>query len=233
MPWLRGFRTLQIDRQGTDGARRQVKRDPVPLRTRLLTATLVVPALIAATGLATTGSLRAISSGLADPLSILAMRSPGARDGAALTQSKPLRQAAEGPEALPPSRGFGKHVPVATLPRPVVGPVPTFEPLDLGEETPIEGLAFVPGVAGTFGAGEVGTPAGIAGGGGPAGVPIPSLPQAGLQLPDVPGPVSAVPEPRGWLVMIAGFFLLGAALRRNRPGRVITHRERKTMRVAT
>lgn len=220
---------MQIGRPEAGGARRQVKPDRVSLRTKLLTATLVVPALIAATSLATTGSLRAIPSVLADPLSILAMRSPGARDGAAVTQSKPLRQAAA--EALPPSRGFGKRVPVATPPRLVVGPVPTFEPLDLGEETPIEGLAFVPEVAGTFGAGEIGTPTGIAGGG-PGDVPIPSLPQPGLQLPDIPRAVSAVPEPRGWLVMIAGFFLLGAALRHNRPGRVITRRERKTLRAA-
>lgn len=145
---------------------------------------------------------------LLDPLSLFAGRSPGEREGALL----PTKLAKAGPEervlsevrdrdpgiggALPPDPGL---LPDAALPGSRIGdglpggPAGGFAPF---------GLPFAP--PGGPGDGF------IPGGGTPPFVPPPTNP-----------PVSAVPEPGTWMVLILGFFAVGWAMRHRahlRPG---------------
>ncbi len=145
---------------------------------------------------------------LLDPLSLFAGRSPGEREGALL----PTKLAKAGPEervlsevrdrdpgvgAAPPDPGL---LPDAALPGSRLadglpgGPAGGFTPFGLPFSPPGgPGDGFIPG-----------------GPGGPPFVPPPTNP-----------PVSGVPEPGTWVVLILGFFAVGWAMRRRahlRPG---------------
>lgn len=149
---------------------------------------------------------------LLDPLSLFAGRSPGEREGALL----PTKLAKAGPEervlsevrdrdpgigdppAAPPASGL---LPDAALPgAPAEGALPGGG--DPGGSFAPFGLPFGP----PGGPGDSFVP------GGPGGPPF---------VPPPTGPVSAVPEPGTWAVLILGFFAVGWAMRRRaqmRPG---------------
>jgi hypothetical protein len=91
-------------------------------------------------------------------------------------------------------------------------------------EPPVsEDVGFMRDDAGTFGAGGA-SPGlfveGVGGGSTGGGGGMPAVPGIAPQ-PEATLPVSAVPEPGTWLMMITGFFLLGAALRTRKRDAVI------------
>ena len=165
----------------------------------------------------------AIAAALADPLSVFAARSPGGRAPGALTQTKPSR-----------AKGAGRPVELAEVfPRErVLSNIRTrqpdaFAPADLPEALfvgPAGGAVpgidtITPSVPTGNGGVPIFTPGGIGpvvpgggGGGGGTDEPPPVTP------PPVTPPVTPVPEPTTWLMMIAGFFAVGHALRSRRRG---------------
>jgi hypothetical protein len=158
-----------------------------------------------------------IAAALADPLSVFAARSPGARAPGALTQTKPSRsKGAERPvklaEVFPSERVLSNvrtrqpdvpaDLPDALFVGPVAGPAGGVVP-GIDAITPIvpTGNGGIP----IFAPGGVGP---IVPGGGGGGGEIPTTPTT----PVTP----SVPEPTTWLMMIAGFFAVGSALRSRR-----------------
>lgn len=176
-------------------------------------------------------------AGTSEALAELAARSPGARIGGIALKAKtkrgaPLvRAAALGRAPTPASAvpiasvmGAGPEGPLGsaptaleTMPGALIAPgAPAITALPAPG-----GIGFVPGPGGGGvvigpGPGSGGTP----GGGGaivPTPTPTPSSPSAptSTPTPTIP-PVSAIPEPGTWLMLIAGFGLLGAAMRKQR-----------------
>lgn len=78
-----------------------------------------------------------------------------------------------------------------------LAPLPSFENFLPGEGPAISETAYTPG------GGGIGFPGPIGGGGGSGGNPI---------FP--PGPPSGVPQPASWAMMVAGFGLVGLAMRK-------------------
>jgi hypothetical protein len=169
-------------------------------------------------GLSTPKTAAFITAALADPLSVLSKRSPGARSSAALNQTKKPKsahpqRAQELADVFPKERVLSNvrtRAPVipdgaeqytnALLTTPVSsigdGTIADFGGLPGGG-------APTGGFISPFNPGGVGFLPGGGGGGGGGGVPItPGLP-----------PIPAVPEPTTWLMVIAGLFAVGAALR--------------------
>ena len=145
---------------------------------------------------------------LLDPLSLFAGRSPGEREGALL----PTKLAKAGPEERVLSQVRDRNPDSGNpTPPPIDGMLPNAAlPGAPGENT----LAGGPGQFAPFG-----VPFGAPGGPGDGFIPGPGGPGG----PGVPptGPVSAVPEPGTWAVLILGFFAIGWAMRRRaqlRPG---------------
>jgi hypothetical protein len=194
-----------------------------------LAAVAVVPAGIVVTG--APGS-EAIAAAIADPLSVLDARSPGARAPGALTSSKPLKAAdvqkrvlsnlngtpgaatpsAAAPLAQPvaPADAPGTIVPAVVAAGP--GEAASIAPLVVGGAPGaaiLPGIAIAPGVVGGGGGGGAG------GGGGPVGT-----------TPVTPGtpvtPVPAIPEPETWLTLLLGFGAIGGAMRFRRRGGAAT-----------
>lgn len=197
---------------------------------------------IAGVGVATGGvSGSAVMAALANPLSVLAARSPGARATGALTQTK-LRKAtpAEGVLSNALTRpldrfaapGLGGTAPgaapadtvgdtvtdaVADLPVPPTGPG-SFGPIGIGFIPTPGGFVVTPNVGGTTGGGGGGT------GGGGSTPPDTSVTPVSPAVPVTPvTPVAAVPEPATWLTLLLGFGAIGGALRSRR--RVTTRAE--------
>ncbi len=143
---------------------------------------------------------------------LLAARSPGIRSEGALVNIKPKRQPAAHERALPkvrwPSPLAGIGVPAA--------PPPLYDLVTAG---PVIGLAGPPpidilppaggGVPGIF----LAPPP--PGGGGGGGIFIP--PPAGTPL--TPVPLSAVPEPSSWAMMLVGFAMIGRRIGRGKAHR--------------
>lgn len=169
----------------------------------------------------------AIAAAIADPLSVFAARSPGGRAPGALTQTKPSRSAgAERPvklaEVFPSERVLSNvrtrqpdefapaDLPDALFVGPVAGPAGGAVP-GIDAITPIvpTGNGGIP----IFTPGGIG-PVVPGGGGGGGGGETPTEPTT----PVTP----SVPEPTTWLMMIAGFFAIGSALRSRRSGAVPT-----------
>lgn len=171
---------------------------------------------------------QAVAALLRDPLAVLAMRSPGARPGGLLLQTKTERAGAteRTRDGVPGERVLSA---VRTRPETPLLLTPNFVPADvlpdvlplgggqapaLGAPTPSGFLvpAAVPagtgGSGGPIGSGPGGGPTG--GGTGTGGTPPP--------VTGPPPPVAAVPEPATWLTMLVGFGLVGGTLRR-RPHR--------------
>jgi len=151
---------------------------------------------------------------LLDPLSLFAGRSPGEREGALL----PTKLAKAGPEERVLSEVRDRTPDAGGAPPPDSGLLPDAA---LPGSRAADGLPGgpPPGDFAPFGV-PFGNPGGPGDGfipGGPGGPSAPSGP-GGPGGPGVPptGPVSGVPEPGTWAVMILGFFAVGWAARRRR-----------------
>ena len=197
---------------------------PKPKAFRIWPLAMVVLLLLPAAhvGTAATNGSATVEAVIADPLSLLAMRSSGGRDIGTLAQSKP----AYAPGDTPPGDFLGL-LPEPDLP-PEAGdfaPVSPNAPGPVSEVPPtLDQLAFLPPLglddvpqSGFFprgSGGPVGNGFAIGGGGSAAGLPgTPGLLPALFQ----PLAPSLVPEPGSWLMIIVGFAAVGSALRsRNR-----------------
>jgi len=186
-------------------------------RTRRRLTVVGAAALVAVPALMLVGHGTALQSALAaaiaDPASILAGRSPGARTPGAFTQTK-LRYAKPSvrQHRNPTERVLGQvrtrpngAVPWGGDVNPLIGMALDIPPGAFGEILG-DGLGLGgPGVVGFAGApatGVVGGPGSIGGGTPPIQPVFP--------------PVSAIPEPSTWLMTILGFFAAGVGLRRQR-----------------
>lgn len=153
------------------------------------------------------GRLAALAAMVRDPLSLLAMRSPGAREPGALLSSKPPRDAepAPGERVLPTTRepppppllppdgeGAGSSFDGSDLTTLSALPEADFPPVD-PLEPEFEGPPMVVTLWPPWGPGTPG------GGGGDTPLPPPPAP---------------APEPATWAMMILGFFAAGFAIRR-------------------
>lgn len=159
----------------------------------------------------------ALQALIADPMSVFSARSPGARSSGALVQTKTAY--APNLQATADFLGIG---PGMGLPggEGAMGPEP-----DLGFASPDAGdsVAFtIPGSLygaseagpffGAIGFGAGGLPFGGSGFG--SGTPGGGGTVPGGTTPISPAPgATAVPEPEMWLMMIAGFFAVGSAMR--------------------
>jgi hypothetical protein len=202
------------------GAIRQFLAHLKPLqRRRALTgaaALLVVAALLFATMLRSKPA-EADAKSPPDPLSVLASRSPGARVGGALFQSKPQRVAGalHRPRVtLPRERvlAVGRTRPEpAFAPAPALAPAPVWAEAAFGFDGLPDDFAAVPDIDNAVaGPGFEVPPFAFGDGPGVPGTPGPGTPQP--ENPGGPGP--AVPEPATWLMMIVGLGMIGQALRR-------------------
>ena len=191
-------------------------------RRRVLTgaaALLVVVALLLATMLRSKPA-EADAKSPPDPLSVLASRSPGARVGGALFQSKPQRVAGalrRPTVTLPRERVLAVG---RTRPEPALAPAPAPAPVWAEAAFGLDGLpddfAAVPGIDDAVaGPGFEVPPFAFGDGPGVPGTPGPGTSGPGTPQPENPGgPGPAVPEPATWLMMILGLGVIGQALRR-------------------
>lgn len=198
-------------------------------KTAILSAALLLIATPLALPFGFAGADASISGPLDAVARILALRSPGERAEARLRQSKAAKK-------VPPTektvtevpdedRILGKIFPPRTSENLVetpeeliasLGPPPVQFPTDgllvpaqtPAPPVPVAGF-FVPDfIGGGGGAGGGGSNGGGGGGGGSGGSPPDGTP--------VTPPVAAVPEPETWALLIFGFALCGAAMRRRR-----------------
>ena len=202
-------------------------------RSRKTRATLAIVVLCAAgTAVIVTPArdLRMIGSALADPLSVLSDRSPGARGAGALTQTKPANSGSSLTSSEPGDGGHGatERVLANVRARPPAVGIPASSALP-GTET-LSSLGSPAAAAATPGEGGVpfasGGPGGVPalggftptstggggggpGGGGPGGGGESSGGTSSGGVVTPPG----VPEPATWIALMLGFFAIGGALR--------------------
>ncbi|MBO9580376.1 MAG: hypothetical protein J7498_05745 [Sphingobium sp.] len=187
-----------------------------------IAAQLVAVLLVSAFILMSNQQRSAIAQVLRDPMSVLAARSPGERGSAALRQTK-FKHAAPMPAA------FEKLLDKEPSGAPAGAASPTSEVLGVENEPPAQAGNFVPGTheglpdatptvaRGGGGFFQIVPGVGpILGGGGGGGGGNECTDKIKCETPgkepDPPILVS-VPEPGTWLMIIAGFFSLGAFLR--------------------
>lgn len=162
-------------------------------------------------------SASAALSSSSDPLSVLAARSPGARTAGALAQSKHRYAVAERRIRSGARLGPRERVLANVRTRPNAPPVAIAPLVALPQ-----GLASAPFSAAslTLPPGNApGVPIGFVGPGSGGGLNA----QPGIIPPTpiiTPPVVPSVPEPSTWLMLMTGFFGLGAALRVRRAERV-------------
>lgn len=164
--------------------------------------------------LGTAGGSALAAGMLANPLSVFAERSPGFRNPGALAQTKLAYAKAKSPRREGAARVPNERVLSNLRSRPPVPPIASESDSQIPQSIGLPALGFPvlpeqlqgfpvlfagPGVIG--GTGVVGLPTGGGAGGTPG---------------DSGTPVSAVPEPSDWAMVIAGFFLIGASLRSHR-----------------
>jgi hypothetical protein len=164
-------------------------------------AVLAVGALGYSSG--ATSVAKAVGAAIMDPLAVLEGRSPGEREAGALFQTKP-RPVAPVARVRPRRPGMPAE-PVAAVPPPTPFIDLPGAPVPLGGEVE---LPIAPVVFGGVPGGPGGPPIPVFGGGGGFPPPPPVVP------PVVTPPVAAVPEPSTWAMLILGFGLVGAVLRR-------------------
>ena len=167
--------------------------------------------------LGTAGGSALAAGMLANPLSVFAERSPGLRSPGALAQTKLAYAKAKSPRREGTARVPNERVLSNLRSRPPVPPIASESDSQIPHSIGLPALGFpvppeqsqgfpvlfaAPGVTG--GTGVVGLPTGGGAGGTPGDNGTPTT------------PVSAVPEPSDWLMVIAGFFLVGAGLRSHR-----------------
>ena len=183
-----------------------------------------VAALAVGIGIGASVPSRSVSAAAADPqlAGMLGARSPGERLGAALSTKQPVvHQAAYSPAKAPSFQSLSERTPAVRLayvePGVAVLPSSAIAPAVLGPSpvpatafaaaAPVSAIPLVPALAGGASPllGAVALvpiiPAVLGGGGGGVGNQAVA---------------PAVPEPATWLMMIAGFGMLGFALRRRR-----------------
>jgi hypothetical protein len=146
---------------------------------------------------------------------MLAERSPGERPEGALANLKPKHVAAVHERALPKVRGPGPTA-FEALAGPLLSPplasppqLPLYSAVTAGTPIPVEIAAVTPG---TPGGPPVLSNIPLPGGGGGGGFTPPAVVAATPEVPQIP--VSPVPEPATWAMMILGFALIGRALGR-------------------
>lgn len=180
--------------------------------------TAVVGSLVAWQCSLPAGPLRSAAAALLeDPLSILSGRSPGARSGGALAQSKHAYQHDRTrdrgrPAELPSERVLAnvRSRPVASIPETEVGLLPAL---------PISDTASFGGAPTSIPFGAPVSPGGIAATGFPiaaSGVVGGGAGGVGGNTGAVPMVPSPIPEPNSWALMLTGYFLVGTAYRRRR-----------------
>jgi hypothetical protein len=152
---------------------------------------------------------------------MLGARSPGSRTVAELTKIKPEGPPTGAPSGIPPEspeeRALGKIFPPQPESAGPPGTVPLILPLyESLAERPLA-LVFAPPAAGVgTGGGSLPPPAP---GGAillPPGGLAPTAPPTVTAPPVVTPEVPAVPEPATWAILLVGFAMCGAALRRPR-----------------
>jgi hypothetical protein len=165
----------------------------------------------------------AVAAALADPASLLAKRSPGAR-GAALFRIKhkappaaPVKPGVFGPPGPPADKPPVAGPTEAKLPPPASPPAPPTPALPVDTVIPppgppAPGLVILEGPGPEEGGGTTEFAGPGLGGGGPAFISPGGPGGAVVTIP------SAVPEPSTWAMLIIGFFGLGAILRARRSG---------------
>lgn len=189
-----------------------------------LGAAALAPAGLIATG---TAGGAAVAAALASPLSVLAARSPGERAHGALAQSKSRRSGDDerkladvlkrtpGPGGAPGPIGSVPGSPVGPLGDDALYPAPdTFVTDQPGGGDLVLGpspTGFTPGPGPIFAADVIPGSGGGNGGGGGGTTPGPGT----AVTPETPAATS-VPEPGTWLMLIAGFGMIGGALRLGR-----------------
>lgn len=175
---------------------------------------------------ATSGSKanRFITAALADPLAILEGRSPGVRPSGALAQSKPRKPVPLG--AAKPSERVLANVRT----RPIVPAVMTVDGTQ-GPFAPVPAL-FDPTAPAQNALASTSEPAPIVNAGNGGGGLLPNVPGgfvagggapatgAAGGIPATPAPVTPVPEPQTWVMMILGFLMVGQSLRSRPRARV-------------
>jgi hypothetical protein len=196
---------------------------PVWLTNRRKASVAVGAGLAAALSIAVLSNAqlgRAVADGINDGLAgmktvaaMLAERSPGQRPEGALASLKHKRQAALHERALPKIRGPLPSPFAALLGAPVSPPI-----APPAEVPPYAMIAGTPPVIPPTGMPGGGPPIlsniPIPGGGGGGGVIGPPVVASTPESP--PAPVTPVPEPTSWAMMLVGFALIGHSLRRGR-----------------
>ena len=180
------------------------------------------PAIVAAAALVAVGAAAPfinlqVKPGASAPdiLSILHKRSPEERPSGALTNKKnavSMKLPAAVPAKAPVAPRMAAPAAAAVVPAvvPAVAPVVAAPvPVAVAAAPAAVPVAIVPAAASSF----VIPPIIVPGGGG-GGSTIVVTPPGGGGTP--PPPVAGVPEPQTWAMMIIGFGLLGAFLRRRR-----------------
>jgi hypothetical protein len=157
-------------------------------------------------------ALASAAAALKDPLALLQDRSPGARMGALLQTKHKLAQVSpREQEQAPAPSGVVPHERVLSETRtrpPVPGSVPGPD-----QVLPVQNMPGLVTPQGTPPGGIVPFgPLPPSGGGG--GGPPPTVIETPPVTPPTTPPISGVPEPSTWAMMIAGVFFLGSALRR-------------------
>jgi hypothetical protein len=192
----------------------------LPLKTITGIAGLGVAAAIAISAIGDGSGLSARAA-QADAAALLDARSPGEREAGILLASKPAREpksmimsmAQERENGVPAlvERALGRLGPSASADVPDLIPLPDL----LLDGSPVQALASALGLPRSGApvpsfAGGLPLPGGGGSGGGGGGGP-------GSETPEPNPPVvSPVPEPSSWIIMIAGFVLVGWVLRRGR-----------------
>lgn len=156
-----------------------------------------------------------IAQAMQDPQSVMGQRSPGAREAGALLSTKPAYAGNPGTgRGVTPSQRVlsGARTTPTTL-IPGLGTPTSDELATLGNPGPAGfGSGGLPGSGSQF---FPGSGPGIGGGGGGGGGGSIGSP-GGTTPPANPPVVVPVPEPATWLMMIVGFGMIGAMLRKRR-----------------
>jgi hypothetical protein len=192
-------------------------------RTLLIVAAAISTAMGFIAALPSASDGRSVSEVLRDPLSLFEQRSPGGRAAGVLVQTKPQRKPLFIPVSSHPvpsglkTRGRRDASAANLIAPPAILP----ETLDFaGVEVPNEAAFGLPpdSMAGFFGDGGLGVDRVISGSIGGGGLPAAPPPTGDVPPTQDLSPISPVPEPQTWMMMLCGFFLLGRELRKGRRG---------------
>jgi len=156
----------------------------------------------------------ALAAMLRDPLAMLEGRSPGQRGEGAMFQTKPAKERVA--SALRERGPVGPEGPVER-----VLPVVRERPADIAPPLALGGPEGLPGPVAPFGLPGPGPEFGPQAAPGPDGPPLATTSSSGggTSGGTPPGDPGGIPEPSTWAMMILGFGLVGAAVRRQTAAR--------------